>query len=114
MLWTDKLEETIEFYTSLLGFVLVEKNDDWNWACLQKDEIEIMLVKPNAHMPFEKAFFTGSIYIVTNNIDLLWNNLKERVTVCYEIENFDWGMREFAIYDINGYIFQFGQEINTE
>ena len=27
-----------------------------------------------------------------------------------EIETFEWGMREFAIYDNNGYVLQFGQE----
>jgi len=31
-----------------------------------------------------------------------------KANICYEIETFEWGMREFAIYDNNGYILQFG------
>jgi len=36
--------------------------------------------------------------------------LKDKVRVCYPLENFEYGMREFAIYDNNGYLLQFGQE----
>jgi hypothetical protein len=32
--------------------------------------------------------------------------------VCYGIEDFFYGMREFAIYDNNGYLLQFGQPIS--
>jgi hypothetical protein len=30
---------------------------------------------------------------------------------CYPIEDFEYGRREFAIFDNNGYLLQFGQEI---
>jgi len=36
---------------------------------------------------------------------------KQNKTIVYPIENFYYGMREFAIRDNNGYILQFGQEI---
>jgi len=36
---------------------------------------------------------------------------KTKQTIVYPIENFYYGMREFAIRDNNGYILQFGQEI---
>lgn len=113
MLWTNELEETIDFYTNVLGFTCDEKNEDWEWASLHKDEVEIMLAKPNEHTPFEKPTFTGSFYIRTNNVNELWNRLKDKTKTCYPIENFEWQMREFAIYDNNGYILQFGQEIST-
>jgi hypothetical protein len=57
---------------------------DWGWASLRKDDVAIMIATLNAHMPYEKIGFTGS---------------------------FDYGMREFAIYDNNGYLLQFGTEI---
>lgn len=31
--------------------------------------------------------------------------------VCYPIEDFHYGMREFAIFDNNGYLLQFGQPV---
>ena len=112
MIWTDKLEETIEFYVNTLGFICGEYNKDWNWASLHKDEAEIMMAAPNEHTVFEKPIFTGSFYINVDQVEELWSNLKDKCKICYEIEDFPWGMREFAIYDNNGYTLQFGQDIS--
>lgn len=113
MLWTDKLEETITFYCEVLGFTCEEKNDDWGWASLSTGEVALMLAKPNEHTSFTEAKFTGSFYFRIPNVDEVWEELKNRASVCYELEEFPWGMREFAIYDNNGYLLQFGQEMNS-
>src|ERR1041385_1203781 len=112
LLYTDKLQETIAFYTDILQFTLIEYNDGWGWASLNKDDVWIMLARPNEHEPFDGPKFTGSFYFTTDNADELWEHLKNKAKVCYEIENFEWGMREFAIYDNNGYLLQFGQPVN--
>jgi uncharacterized glyoxalase superfamily protein PhnB len=70
-----------------------------------------MFASANQHEPFERPVFTGSLYIKTDDVDASWERLRDNVKVCYPIENFDYGMREFAIYDNNGYLIQFGQEI---
>jgi uncharacterized glyoxalase superfamily protein PhnB len=113
MLWTDKLKETIDFYTGVLGFQLNEFSEDWGWANLSKNNVTIMLAKPNEHEGFDGTRFTGSFYINVDNADALWNELRTKTKVCYEIETFDWGMREFAVYDNNGYILQFGHEVQS-
>ncbi|REC49308.1 bleomycin resistance family protein [Candidatus Chryseobacterium massiliae] len=112
VLWTERFDETIGFYTQILGFTLQERNYDWQWASLQKDEVEIMLTKPNQHEKFNGIGFTGSFYFNVENADELWDELKDKTKICYEIETFDWEMREFAIYDNNGYILQFGQDLH--
>ncbi|MFT3704107.1 MAG: VOC family protein [Agriterribacter sp.] len=112
ILYTNQLAETIEFYTKELGFMLEAYNADYEWATVKKDHVEIMFSKPNAHIPFDKAHFTGSFYIRVNDVDEIWNHLKERTTIVYSLDNFDYGMREFAIYDNNGYILQFGEPLN--
>ena len=112
VIWTDKLDETIEFYSSVLEFSVGEKNIDWGWASLYKDAVEIMLAKPNSHTHFDKPIFTGSFYFNTDNVNTLWEALKTKAKICYEIENFEWEMREFAIYDNNGYVLQFGQNLS--
>lgn len=111
MLWTRDIEQTIQFYTETLKFTLGEKNDDWNWASLNKDDVQIMLAIPTEHTPFEKPQFTGSLYFNVDDVETIWKELKNRAEVCYEIATFDWGMREFAIYDNNGYLLQFGQNV---
>lgn len=112
ILRTDQFEETITFYTKLLGFTLGGKSEDW--ASLHKDEVEIMVSKPNQHTPFAKPAFTGSLYFTIDDVDGLWKKLKGKVDICYEPEDFEWQMREFAIYDINGYTLQFGQPMTKE
>jgi hypothetical protein len=42
-------------------------------------------------------------------VDQLWELVNARAKVCYPIETFGYGMREFGIYDNNGYLLQFGQ-----
>jgi uncharacterized glyoxalase superfamily protein PhnB len=112
VLWTENLEETIGFYTQCLGFTLLGANADWQWASLKKDDVQIMLSRPNSHEKFNGIGFTGSFYFNVDNVDELWEELKTKAKICYEIETFDWEMREFAIYDNNGYILQFGQHID--
>ena len=111
VLWTEDLKGSVDFYVEKLGFVCRELNDDWGWASLFIDDVWIMLARPNEHTPYEKIGFTGSFYFNTDNVDALWERLKDKAEVCYGIENFHHGMREFAVYDNNGYLLQFGQEI---
>ena len=111
VLWTEKIEETLEFYTNVLGFITENVNLEWGWASLSKDGAGIMLSKPNGHFQNSKIFFSGSFYFNVDDVDALWEKLKQNCEVCYEPENFEWNMRAFAIFDNNGYILQFGQNI---
>lgn len=113
ILWTENMDDTIGFYTQVLGFTLLGRNDDWNWASLRKDEVHIMLSQPNEHEKSEKIGFSGSFYFNVDQVDELWEDLKTKAKICYEIETFEWEMREFAIYDNNGYILQFGQPVDN-
>lgn len=112
ILYTIDIKQTIEFYTNLLGFELMEYNEAWQWASLKKDDVQIMLGVMNEHITLKEPGFSGSLYINVTNVDELWEQLKDKTKICYAIENFDWQMREFAIYDNNGYTIQFGQPIN--
>ncbi|MDH5032696.1 MULTISPECIES: VOC family protein [Chryseobacterium] len=111
--WTENLDETITFYMNVLGFTLMGRNDDWQWASLRKNDIYIMLSQPNEHENNLSIGFSGSFYFNVNQVDDLWEDLKTKAKVCYEIETFEWGMREFAIYDNNGYILQFGEPVDN-
>lgn len=111
MMSTEDLPGTIDFYTKTLNFTCDEFNEDWGWASLSIGKVGVMLTRPNAHTPYDKIGFTGSFYFNTDDVDEIWEQLKDKAKVCYGIENFEYGMREFAIYDNNGYLLQFGQEI---
>ena len=114
MLWTKDLQASIDFYTQVLEFTLDESNDDWGWASLHKDDVHIMLALPNEHTPFDKPVFTGTLYLNTDDVDYWWEKLKGKVKLFYEIEDFEYDMREFAFYDNNGYLLQYGTAIGFQ
>ncbi len=112
MLWTNDLKGSIAFYQMVLGFELTELNEDWGWCHMHKDAVNIMFSLPNEHTVYEgEPKFTGSFYLYTDEVDELWEQLRSTTKIAYEINNFEHGMREFAIYDINGYMLQFGREL---
>ncbi|MEJ8841579.1 VOC family protein [Lacibacter sp. H375] len=111
LLYTSQLKDTVDWYVHVLGFTCTDFVPVHGFARVQLHAVDIMLALPNAHIPFEQPQFTGSFYINTNSVDYWWEKLKDTCKVCYPIENFDYGMREFAVYDINGYLLQFGQPV---
>jgi uncharacterized glyoxalase superfamily protein PhnB len=112
---TNDLNSTIAFYKDKLGFTLRGSYPDENpsWAGMDNGTIVIMFSERNAHSHQMETAFTGSLYFYSENIDEVWEALKDVTTVEYPIENFDYGMREFAVYDPNGYLLRFGQEVET-
>jgi catechol 2,3-dioxygenase-like lactoylglutathione lyase family enzyme len=123
ILWTKDLKATIGFYTSVLGFS-VQSNFP-NFASLTRDEVEIMIVVPieepedckDGNSPnefFPKPHFTGSIYIVTDRVDELWESVKDKTTVVSALADREYQMRDFSIHDNNGYELVFGQNIKSD
>lgn len=47
-----------------------------------------------------------------DNIDEVWEDLKGKSKVHYAIKDTEWRKRQFAIYDTNGYMLEFGQDLN--
>lgn len=113
VLWVTDVPESIHFYCDVLGFTCTVQMN--GWANLEKDGVELMLSLSNAHVPFEKSHFTGTLYFRLDQpaqVDNLWQQVKEKVRVIYPVENFDYSMREFGIYDNNGYMLNFGSAIS--
>jgi len=113
LLYTEHLDQTIVFYTTILGFERIGYDEEAGWTLLRRDSIDIMFNLPSDVMPFERPLMTGSIYFGTDTVDEMWETLKDKVEVCYPIEDFYYGMREFGIFDNNHYLIQFGQDIST-
>ena len=114
MLEATDIQQTIKFYEDLLGFSAVSHYPDVEnacWVCLRRDEVEIMFSLRNEHSKFATPTLTGALYFNVDDVDAVWEQLKDQAQIEYPIENFDFGMREFAIRDCNGYLLQFGKEI---
>lgn len=111
VLYTNDLKKSIDFYVNVLNFTSNSFDAESPIAFVRFDDIELMLSLPNEHVPFIHSHFTGSFYFQTQNIIEIWESIKDKASICYPIEDFEYGMREFAIYDNNGYLLQFGQEM---
>lgn len=108
---TGDLKGTIAFYEQQLGFTCAAYSEEWAWAALRRDDTEIM-VSALREEDAGRPAFTGSFYFrLDDGVDDLWAELKDKATICYPVETFAYGMREFAVFDNNGYLLQFGQEV---
>lgn len=109
MLDTEDLPATVDFYTRVLDFNCVSIDRELGWASLWRDQVNIMISLPNAHLSWGGCSFTGSLYLYSDDVDSEWSRIHRQVEICYPIQTFDYGMREFAFYDNNRYLLKFGQ-----
>lgn len=123
ILFTKDLEQTISFYETVLGFKKQTQFPDF--VSLTRDNVELMFVHPvdepedckdpnNKEEFFPGPKLTGSIYITIDKVDELWEIVKDKATVESAICDREYLMRDFAIFDNNGYALVFGENINTK
>ena len=123
ILWTKDLNETISFYETVLGFK--KQGQVPNYVSLTRDNVEIMFVLPidepedckdpdNKEEFFPKPQLTGSIYIITEKVDGLWESIRNKATIRSSIADRQYLMRDFSILDNNGYELVFGEDISSK
>ena len=114
MLESRDIKATIDFYTQVLEFTfrgIFEHEGITTWCDLVRDEVSIMFSLPNEKMNYGTILLSGSLYINVEDVDALWENLKDKCEVVYPIENFIYEMREFAIKDNNRYVINFAEPV---
>lgn len=123
------LEESLHFYTSLIGFNIVYKRKEDKFAFLQLEDVQLMLQEINEE---GNKWGTGKLeyplgvginfQIDVTNIDEIYGNLrKANYKIFVEIEE-HWyrkdeilmGCREFLVQDPNGYVLRFSQDIENK
>lgn len=119
MLLCNDMTETIDFYTNVLGFkVLNTMGDPPMWCALARENVEVMFswYPPHDHAPGEEhdhpePTLTGVLYINTDDVEKLHDEIAPRWSICEPLATQPHGMREFAILDPNGYRLRFGQPL---
>jgi uncharacterized glyoxalase superfamily protein PhnB len=79
-LQVDDLDETIRYYETVLGFTCAARMED-DWARIDRDDVSIMLSPRHGERKNEPTFMTGSIYILANPVDELWEELKDKARI---------------------------------
>lgn len=120
-LMVDNMKETIEFYTQILGFEISTEVSESNpfFAIVKNGDIEIMFYSrkefSNEIPKFKDMVIGGTfaLYIGVEDIQKVYNSIKDKVTIIQQLHKTDYGSLEFSIEDINGYILMFHQDLQN-
>lgn len=100
------LAETVRFYEAL-GFVRCGEGVDTSWIELRRDELVLQFyADPPAGTP-NAPIMSGTIYVHADGVDALAEEWRDRLSFEWGPETMDYGMREFAFRDPNGYLIAF-------
>jgi uncharacterized glyoxalase superfamily protein PhnB len=128
-LMVKDVTKSVEYYTQTLGFNLFmwvdfDKQADFDgihdgveyaFAILKSWDYELMLQSEKSladDLPFLNKWYTDSsvaLYIKIENIDEYYKQIKDKVKIVKDIETTWYGMKEFYIKDLNGYILGFAE-----
>lgn len=109
ILWTKSIEETIAFYTGVLGFRA--ESHFPRFVTLSLDHAKIMFIVP-AEVEFHEPMLTGSIYLFMEDVNAFWERVKDKARIKTVICDREYLMRDFSVLDNNGYEIVFGEDIN--
>lgn len=103
---------TVDWYTSI-GFTLTDCNEidgEMDWASLAFGDSRIMF--DEGGLPSSADRREVDLYIQTDDVEALYERLKDRVKLREDIHDTFYGAREFIICDLNGFWITFGQTID--
>ncbi|WP_422083810.1 VOC family protein [Ulvibacterium sp.] len=126
----NNIRSTVEFYESVLGFSLVmavpETQDgieqvlangkEYVYALLHKDHVEMMFQRTDSFkedVTLAKDMAPGasvSFYMEIDGIEDFYEEILDRGIEPTELKTAWYGMREFYMTDINGYILGFAEK----
>ena len=98
-----------ESNTWMPGFKCIGREDVW--CRLEREGVTLMFMR-NDH--FGEPHATAIQYIYVNDLDALWDAIKDKVKAEWGPKKMPYGMMEFAIKDPDGYLLSFGEEMDKD
>jgi catechol 2,3-dioxygenase-like lactoylglutathione lyase family enzyme len=105
---TEKLKETKDFYTKILGFGITFENEFFILMHTPDESAEISFLQPNhpSQKPIFQTPFNGKgvyLTIEVGDVDKVYEQIKSKgILIEIAIRDEPWGDRHFAIVDPNG------------
>lgn len=126
------IKKTVAFYAENFGFNLImavpetqdridqtfAENKEYVYAMMQKDNVEFMFQRSDTFkndVVFAKGQTIGatvSFYMEVESIQELYQDLKSKNIELTELKTTWYGMQEFYVKDLNGYILGFAEKAN--
>ena len=95
----SNINEALEWYKNVLGF----EAEDWGWP---PENPKYFSFKSKAGADFsileEEKCSNGRTNFTVDDVDELWEKLKNKVEVVEPLFNTPWGTRKFTIKDLDG------------
>ena len=115
MIHVPDVRKAVEWYESI-GFAATgineEEDGELNWAMLSFGDGRVMFNEGGR--PSSEDRREVDLYVQTENVDELFQRLKDRVEIHVGLYNTIYGMREFIIRDLNRFWITFGEPVGAE
>jgi catechol 2,3-dioxygenase-like lactoylglutathione lyase family enzyme len=111
-LFVADMRRSLDFYLGVLGFTQTGYYPIASEPArteVRRDGVAIVLYTESIHSSVQLPAFTGALYVFPENIERLADELRGRVPFAWGPEDTDFGMREFAIRDPDGYTLVFAE-----
>ena len=114
------VERSLAFYIDTLGFtrgLTVPEQPPFVFATVTSGAVEIFFndaataVKEYPGFAGKPIGATGTLFIEMEGVDALHDRLKPRVKIVMPIVTQFYGMREFAVEDVDGYVLTFAERV---
>uniref|UniRef100_UPI003217109A VOC family protein n=1 Tax=uncultured Draconibacterium sp. TaxID=1573823 RepID=UPI003217109A len=126
----NNIKETVDFYSKYFGFKLVmavpesqdgieqtfAENKEYVYAMVQKDNVELFFQRSDSFKQ-DVEFMAGlpigasvSFYMDIEGIKDFYDTLKNENLQLTELKTTWYGMQEFYLKDINGYVLGFAEK----
>ena len=119
-LMVNDVEQTIEYYTDILGFTVlmtVPETGKLDWAMVKRNDVVIMFQTKKSlsselpRLAGEKPGGGLTFYIRVDRITELHEELfNNEVEIISELESTFYNTIEFSVVDLNGYVLTFSEE----
>lgn len=120
MLMCDDVQESIKFYTNILGFSVVDRMDTvgkTGWASLSNGRIQLMLASPD-YIPepqkSEGRYSQTMYYFYPDDVESLHAEIRQSGLDVTDLTARFYGMTEFEMLDPSGHVLVFGQETSAK
>ncbi len=127
----SSIVETVKFYEDNLGFALVmavpetqdgihqsiHHGEEYVYAMMKKDNVEFMFQRSDSFkedVVLSKGLNIGasiSFYMEVEGLDEFYKDLKSKKVSTTDLKTTWYGMNEFYVKDLNGYILAFAEKV---
>ena len=113
MIHVPDVRATVAWYESIgfAGLNTFEDDDGMTFALLSYGNSQIMLNAGGRLTTQDRR--EVDLYIRTDEVDRLYEHLKDRVQIHSGLEETFYGTREFGVRDLNGFWLTFGQDLDA-